>query len=218
MKKACIYLSLLAASVFTLCAQPTLTLSIVGTGQIRAGSTVQVQVLLSGSTGLNVAAWQSTIKSTAGGTWTATNGPASVAAGKSFSCATVTEVFNCINAGINSNILTDGIVGTYNLDIPTNATPGQVSIILSNLLAASLQGNAVALSGNQLNFTLASPLSRCDINGDDTINVQDVTLIINQVLGLAACSADLDGDGKCAVPDVVRVINATLGGACRVGI
>ena len=86
-------------------------------------------------------------------------------------------------------MLSDGVVGVYTLDIPANAKPGQVTILISNLLGASLGGDAMPLSANSLNFVLARPISKCDLNGDDTIDALDVQLMVSQILGLAQCSA-----------------------------
>jgi hypothetical protein len=60
------------------------------------------------------------------------------------------------------------------------------------------------------------PIS-CDINSDGVVNVVDVQLVLNQSLGLAACTADLDLNGTCDIVDVQRVINAALGGSCHIG-
>jgi len=60
--------------------------------------------------------------------------------------------------------------------------------------------------------------SACDVTSDGSVNVVDVQLVINQVLGHVACTnGDLDGNGRCDVVDVQRVINAALGGICRLG-
>jgi hypothetical protein len=185
-------------------------------GQIRPGTTMSITVALSGSGGKNLAAWEGVIKSSIGGTWKAVDGPAAAAAAKTVACnAAASADFKCLQAGINQNIYADGVILTYSLDIPANAAPGAVAVTVSGLLGASLAGDAIALTGNSINFTLAQPSSRCDLNGDSAINAQDVQLAINQVLGLGQCSADLDGDGACRAPDLQRVIAAALGGACR---
>jgi hypothetical protein len=58
----------------------------------------------------------------------------------------------------------------------------------------------------------------CDLNQDSIVNVLDVQIAANQVLGVATCgSADLNGDGVCTVTDLQRVVNASLGTACVVG-
>ncbi len=58
--------------------------------------------------------------------------------------------------------------------------------------------------------------SQCDLNGDGVVNVADVQIAVNEVLGLSACTMNLDGTGTCDVAEVQRVITAALGGACVV--
>jgi hypothetical protein len=77
-------------------------------------------------------------------------------------------------------------------------------------------------TNNILNFNPAAcygtgggpgPIS-CDINGDGSTNVVDVQREVNQVLGLAACTADINSDDICNVVDVQLVVVAALGGPC----
>lgn len=75
-------------------------------------------------------------------------------------------------------------------------------------LDAALQSNSLPQS------TLS-----CDLNSDGAVNVLDVQLATNQVLGYAACgSADLNGDGQCTVVDVQRTVSASLGASCHLGL
>jgi hypothetical protein len=56
----------------------------------------------------------------------------------------------------------------------------------------------------------------CDVNRDGAVNVLDVQLAVNQVLGLTPCTtADVDGNGSCTVTDLQRIINSSLGGTCQ---
>jgi hypothetical protein len=75
------------------------------------------------------------------------------------------------------------------------------------------------LSGNGSTTTPPPTISKsCDVNGDGTVNVQDVQAAINQTLGMTTCgTADLLQTGSCNVVDVQRVVNAANGGACVVG-
>jgi hypothetical protein len=58
----------------------------------------------------------------------------------------------------------------------------------------------------------------CDLNSDGVVNGADVTLAINQALGMAPCTtAALQTNGQCNVVDVQRIINASLGQGCRTG-
>ena len=70
-----------------------------------------------------------------------------------------------------------------------------------------------ALIPSLLAQTSTSP---CDLNGDGVVNIADVQIAVNEVLGLAPCTMNLDGTGVCDVADVQRVITAALGGACVV--
>ncbi len=50
-----------------------------------------------------------------------------------------------------------------------------------------------------------------DINGDDLVNVHDVVLVVNLVLGANYdSSADLNSDGIVNVLDIVQVVNIIL--------
>lgn len=53
-----------------------------------------------------------------------------------------------------------------------------------------------------------------DINGDDVVNVTDVTALINTILGTAdydSSLCDMNGDGVLNVTDVTALINTILG-------
>ena len=50
-----------------------------------------------------------------------------------------------------------------------------------------------------------------DINADDTVNVQDIILLINMILnGESEDSADINSDGVIDILDIVQVINIIL--------
>jgi hypothetical protein len=58
--------------------------------------------------------------------------------------------------------------------------------------------------------------SPCDLTKDGTINVTDVQLGVNMVLGLSPCTASINGTGGCNVAMVQRVVGAALpGGTCH---
>lgn len=56
--------------------------------------------------------------------------------------------------------------------------------------------------------------SPCNINQDASLNVVDVQLAVNMVLGLAPCTTNLVGPGICNSVLVQRVVNAVQGGPC----
>src|SRR5579864_2562020 len=61
----------------------------------------------------------------------------------------------------------------------------------------------------------AKTFSPCDVNHDGLVNIADVQTMINEALGVAACTTDVSGDGKCDVVDVQIIITAALGGPCN---
>jgi hypothetical protein len=84
--------------------------------------------------------------------------------------------------------------------------PGVDSTGLTTKLQGVLQG------------VLAAATLSCDLNSDSRVNVLDVQLATNQVLGYATCgSADLVGSGQCTIVDVQRIISASLGASCHLG-
>jgi hypothetical protein len=95
----------------------------------------------------------------------------------------------------------------------------------SNAFMAYDSKNNVLVSWNQIGpaqgaevwlGALSTASSRCDVNADNTVNILDVQQVVNQVLGLVACSTgDIDRNGLCNVTDVQLVINAVLTGMCQ---
>lgn len=58
----------------------------------------------------------------------------------------------------------------------------------------------------------ATAAKKGDVNGDNTVNVSDVSVIINKILGVAdASNTDVNGDGMTNVSDVSFIINIILG-------
>jgi hypothetical protein len=57
----------------------------------------------------------------------------------------------------------------------------------------------------------------CDLNSDNAVNVVDVQLATNMVLGTTPCTANVVGANMCNIVVVQRVTNAVLGGTCLTG-
>jgi hypothetical protein len=89
-----------------------------------------------------------------------------------------------------------------NATVPAGATTGKISVITS-------AGSAISAAV----FTV----NRCDVNGDGIINVLDIQLMINTILGVpgAPPSCDINGDGVTNVIDLQLLANIVLGvGSC----
>jgi hypothetical protein len=95
-----------------------------------------------------------------------------------------------INISANSSSLTDGL---YNAFLRIASDGGNASLPVSMLVNGSLLG---------------------DTNGDSSINVLDVIIMVNMVLGeidIDLNTADINGDGLINVSDIVLLINVILG-------
>ena len=68
-------------------------------------------------------------------------------------------------------------------------------------------------SRKDLEFTITSSLILGDINGDQTLNVLDVILVVNMALGNteADLNGDMNSDGLINILDVVLLVNIILG-------
>ena len=60
-----------------------------------------------------------------------------------------------------------------------------------------------------------------DVNGDGYVNVTDVTLLVNNLLGFenasfVAANADLNGDNDITVTDVTALVNLILNGSSKI--
>jgi Heparinase II/III-like protein/Galactose oxidase, central domain len=119
--------------------------------------------------------------------------------------------------------------GTLNADVQGSAE--RVGLALLNGQPAAVWGEVKSGSLRQIyvkqwngsNWALMAGAfqqgsSSCDLNGDGVVNIQDIQLAINQVIGTLPCTtADLQQNGACNVIDVQRIINAAQGKGCMIG-
>jgi hypothetical protein len=103
-----------------------------------------------------------------------------------------------LNPGSTSSITVTVSVG-YN-------TPASVS-----------NGAAVTSGASQASTASDSTpiISACAVTLDSIPSVADLQGIINEALGIASPANDLNGDGVVNVVDLEIVTNAVLGGACK---
>ena len=95
-----------------------------------------------------------------------------------------------ISVTANSSNLSDG---AYNAFLRIVSDGGNASLPITMLVNGSILG---------------------DTNGDSTINVLDVIIMVNMILGeidINLNTADMNGDGLVNVSDVVLLINTILG-------
>jgi hypothetical protein len=87
--------------------------------------------------------------------------------------------------------------------------------LAANSTGASRTGH-ISVAGEifAVTQTTQATFSPCDLQKNGDIGAPDVQLLINQALGLSEVSQDLNGDGMVNVVDVQIEANVVLGGSC----
>lgn len=89
-----------------------------------------------------------------------------------------------------------------------------VAISLNNILFTTPMGEEVAFTDEYCKVTLSVVIKPGDANGDDKVNINDVTFLINYLLSGAneinEANADVNGDSKINISDVTALINNLL--------
>jgi hypothetical protein len=137
-----------------------------------------------------------------------------VSAGKSLTVSPSPGKLLGIGAGFNQSLIVDGqaAVVTFGLSssFPVN---GKTAVSCTNVKFVDAQGKNIGATGGTGNITATT--CDCDMNHDGVVNIVDVQMIVNQVLGISLATCDLNGDGKIDIVDVQIVVNASLGLGCN---
>ena len=141
----------LCAFSFAAAGQTSLVLS---SGSATPGGTASLPLSLANSGGTQPAGLQWTLNypSSSISGITVTAGPASTTAAKTIYCAGSGGTYTCLAAGLNSNVIGDGVVANVQLTLTTSAT--SANITLSNALWASLPGVAMPVSTTGATLTV----------------------------------------------------------------
>lgn len=192
-----VYITMILASSL-----PGQTLTLTGPATARPGTTIPVTLTLAAPPA-SLAATQWSVGLPAGYTATAVAGAASTAAAKTLYCNSLSTL--CLTVGVNTNLYADGVVATYQVTVPTNASPGQVSIPLTGIIGAALNGGSTGL-GAGVPFAFAV-LAATDLNGDGKTDALDLQLMIQEIL-VGPIAHDQNGDGVADVKDAQTVARA----------
>lgn len=109
-----------------------------------------------------------------------------------------------------------GALVTFNVTADSHFT-GSASIQMKNILFTTTGGVEVAFANETCTVTAASTTQPGDVNGDNKVNISDVTELINILLSgiTPGDAADVNGDGKVNISDVTELINILLSGGNR---
>ena len=90
------------------------------------------------------------------------------------------------------------------------ADDDEVALHFTDVVCASAAGTSLAAAGVDGSISTGGGMAG-DINGDGTVNVQDIILIINLILdGGYDGVADVNGDGSVNVQDIILIVNMIL--------
>lgn len=98
----------------------------------------------------------------------------------------------------------------------TNSGSGNTELCIADTVISDSDGNGLLSSGDCVDADISDAMLG-DINGDDLLNVQDVVILINFILGSdnptdqEYYAGDINSDGILNVQDVVILINLILG-------
>jgi hypothetical protein len=98
-----------------------------------------------------------------------------------------------------------GKVTTYTI---TNLPAGTYYFAVTAYNTAGLESGY----SNEVSTTISGTTSKCDMNADGAVNVQDMQVLINAILALQGATAnDLNGDSRVDILDLQILCNVILG-------
>ena len=109
----------------------------------------------------------------------------------------------------------DGLVISLGIKADSSVDSGVYNASFTNVVFSTTDGNSVS-TGN-VYFTIhVSSFDKGDVNNDGSIDVTDVMLVVNHILGNVSANfhedyADLNGDKRIDVSDVMLIVNTILG-------
>ena len=141
----------------------------------------------------------------------ASAGPALTSANKTLSAVVLPNGdVRLQTVGVDQTPISGGAVAKVTFIFNPAFTSGSATMTLKNCGASDTQGDGFTTTC----VTLAISGFTCDLNGDGSVSVADVQLIINEALGVIPAVHDLNHDGVVNVVDVQKEINAALGLGC----
>jgi hypothetical protein len=201
-------LLLVIAAAASLRAQTT-TVTLSGPGTITPGNSLNATLSIAGSAGQAIVALQWSLVLPAGFTVGAPTMASSEPSGDTAQCGTAA----CLIYGSLTSVV-DGTLATIPISVSATAALGTQSLNVSSLFASTAAGFNVngLVSGAPYSLKV---LSRCDLNGDGTVNIADIQLIVNAVLNASACPISA-ASGGCTILTVVTEESVAAGvTACK---
>lgn len=110
----------------------------------------------------------------------------------------------------------DGEVFTITLAVDSDLEDGEYPLILRNVILSDAKSNTYSVDYVKTTLSVSS-YTLGDVNGDGTINIGDVTAVVNYIMGdpnptFIKKAADITGDGNVDIGDLTGVVDLAMGG------
>lgn len=110
----------------------------------------------------------------------------------------------------------DGEVFTITLAVDENLEDGDYPLIMRNVILSDAQSNTYSVDYVKTTLTVSS-YTPGDVNGDGTVNIGDVTSVVNNIMGATTGvfierAADITGDGVINIGDLTGIVSLIVGG------
>ena len=114
---------------------------------------------------------------------------------------------------INAYSGNSGALVTFELTAASGFS-GTAVITLRGTLFTTIAGSEIAFPNEQCTVTVPSTGNPGDVNGDSSVNITDVTALIDLLLSgaVAPAAADVNHDGSVNITDVTALIDFLLSG------
>jgi hypothetical protein len=118
-------------------------------------------------------------------------------------------VYSLSGAQVRGN---EGEVISILVDVAADVAPGSYAVELRDLELVTPEAKTYDIPQSAYTLKVCAP---CDANGDGTVSVSDIQMIVNMILNdsdpLENPAANANGDGKISVSDIQVVVNRILG-------
>jgi hypothetical protein len=115
-----------------------------------------------------------------------------------------------VATGINQTAIANGLAAYATFTLNAQFLLGSTTVTPLNCTSASGLGSALSTACTGATVTAFT----CDINGDGKVDVTDVQLLVNEVLGVTPPVNDLNHDGVVNVLDLQKLLMAVQGQGC----
>lgn len=199
-------------------AQPALNISTTQSN-LRSSTVLNTQISLTNNVSITALQFTISIPNNFSGA-AATIGSVATTANKQLLCGAIAQnpiTETCLIFGLNTTPLGNGVIAAIQTNVwstPVGSTSNIVKI--TNIVASDGTGTQVTL--NQTSSFNITVLSNCDLNGDTIMDILDINLEANWILGLSVASptftADMNNDTQSNILDLSLLINNVLSQTC----